>query len=316
MMTIPRGLPDPGVDPGPDLPPPWNAEAALTLETYDGVGDTIHPSVVDMGEAGWRGYRYWLADTPYAGADNQLENPCIWAGNSPTDFVVPDGVINPLEPPPGLWIGFHSDTELVYDPEMDRMVMYYRTSYSNNPGGPRTIFIRALTSTDGVTWVDQWPLMEVPLTGGRLSPAVVRVGQGQWMMWLWGSYQHTATVFTADNPLGPWTGPINTKLGPHNLLGWHGDVILHQGKYYMAYSNDVHTEFRAATSDDGIHWTPARSPVLMSRRIDQWDRNLYRPTLSIDPEPGVIRMWYSAISPSSPGGHAIGYTRLPISAWD
>lgn len=298
---------------GQPIAAPWNARNRLSLATYDGSGATIHPSVLDMGSA-WNGYRYWLADTPYANADNQLENPCIWASNNRTDWVVPAGVVNPLVPPPGQSVGFHSDVELVWDADASRMVMFYRLGLF--AGAETTaIELKALTSTNGSTWADAGKIADLPLTGGRVSPAVVRTGPNAWRMWLWGGTSGTATMHTATSPLGPWSAATNTTLNGGSLDGWHGDVILVGSTYYMAYSHNDLDRMLTATSSDGVAWTASPKSPLITANPDRWDRSVYRPTLSNGPEAGHLSVWYSAVSAPSPGGHAIGFTRIPLSAW-
>ena len=290
---------------------PWNAPDRLVVPTYDGSGATIHPSVADMGAAGWNGYRYWLADTPYAGGNNQLENPCVWASNNRTRWEVP--TVNPLVAAPGATVGFHSDTELVWDPDAARMILYYRLGLFT-AGSVTSIELRALTSVNGSTWTYAGKVADLPLSGsGRLSPAVVRTAANSWRMWLWGDTL-TATTLTATSPLGPWSAPTDTTLGAGALLGWHGDVIQHGGAYYMAYSFGLKT-IRVAKSADGIAWTAPAQPVAITSSTTRWDRSVYRPTLVAGPEAGLMSVWYSAISPPSPGGHAIGFTRIPLSAW-
>jgi len=301
------------------FPPPWNADLPSPIDTYDGSGATIHPSVVDMGTAGWNGYRYWLGDTPYGPAsgdpmagDNQTENPCIWASNTTAAFEVPAGVTNPLSPAPGPGVGFHSDTELVHNPDTDTMILFFRRAMS----GADHIQIRALTSTDGAAWTDVGVVLEVPLTGGRLSPAVVREGVGSWSMWVWGDNE-TGSRYTATNPLGPWTGPTSLTLNGGVLAGWHGDTIKHDGRYLMAYSTPGKEAFHAAVSTDGIAFTRPANHVLMSARAGDWDTALYRISLSIPSDAaGVVDVWYSAITPATEHPRYTGsYTRIPLSAW-
>lgn len=295
---------------------PYNARTRLRLATPDGSGATIHPSVVDMGTP-WNGYRYWLADTPYAGGDNQLENPCVWASNNRVSWIVPTGVTNPLAAPPGSQVGFHSDTELVYDPDGSRMILFYRTALFTS-GSVSSIDLRALTSTNGVTWTNQGKVADLLVVGARLSPAIVRTGANAWRMWLWGGADGTLAMRTATNPLGPWDAPVDCTLGGGSLTGWHGDVIQVGSKYYMAYSNNELTEMRVATSTDGLAWTaPPTSPLLVNTSSVNhgWDLSIYRPTLVNGPEAGHVSVWYSSVSSPSPGGHAIGFTRIPLSAW-
>ena len=291
--------------------PPWNAADRLVIPTYDGSGATIHPSVVDMGAGGWSGYRYWLADTPYAGGDNQLENPCVWASNNRTRWEVP--TVNPLVAAPGATVGFHSDVELVWDADASRMILYYRLALFTG-AEVTSIELRALTSTNGSTWTNVGKVADLLLTGARLSPAIVRTGVNQWRMWLWGS-DVTASTRTATSPLGPWGAPTPLTLDGGDLLGWHGDVIKVGTTYYMAYSATDYVTLRAARSPDGVAWTAPAAPTIITRSTTRWDRSVYRPTLVAGPEAGYVSVWYSAISAPSPGGSAIGFTRIPLSAW-
>ena len=51
-----------------------NARAPLHISTPDGTGHVVHPDVVDAG-APFRGYRYWMAMTPYPfGRDRDRES--------------------------------------------------------------------------------------------------------------------------------------------------------------------------------------------------------------------------------------------------
>lgn len=288
---------------------PYNARNRLWLDTPDGSGATIHPSVVDM-VTPWNGYRYWMANTPYAGGNNQLENPAVWASNNRVSWVVPDGVTNPLVAAPGALVGFHSDVELAWDADASRMVLFYRLA----TGSPSVIELRALTSTDGVTWAPAGKVADLPTTGARLSPAIVRTGVNQWRMWLWGS-DVTGSTRTATSPLGPWGTPTALTLGGGALLGWHGDVMKAGATYYMAYSKGDFAAMWAAISSDGIAWTAPATPTLVTSSATRWDRSVYRPTISAGPEAGHVSVWYSAISAPSPGGYAFGFTRIPLTAW-
>ena len=65
-----------------------NAATPLTLSTYDGSGQVVHPSVLDFGQGlvkpgstSWNGYRYWMAITPFPNGNSDHENPCLYASN-------------------------------------------------------------------------------------------------------------------------------------------------------------------------------------------------------------------------------------------
>lgn len=101
----------------------------------------IHPSVIHLAEP-INGYTDWMAITPYANANDQLENPCIYMGNwigdvPPTTWVEYAG--NPLYPPPTG--GFNADTEICM---IEGVLSCLFAS------GKKTLKISQ--SRDGITW--------------------------------------------------------------------------------------------------------------------------------------------------------------------
>lgn len=287
---------------------PWNSsDVPCTIPTYDGVGATVHPSVVDMG-ARWNGYRWWMANTPYAAGNDDLENPCIWGSNDRLAWTVPAGLTNPIDPNPGNpW--FHSDTELVWNPETSRLIVFYRLAL----GDGTLIYLRAQSSPDGTTWTDHGTVMSLPLGGARLSPAIERVSAGVWRMWTFAD-SLAAHMWTASDPLGPWTDAGACTRAGAAFTGWHGDVIRYDGKWIAAYSTGIVSGVVAvATSADGLAWTAGAS-IMASATGGGWDTRLYRPTLLPSTEAGFIDCWYSSTG-SVPGGWGTDYVRLPASLW-
>lgn len=288
---------------------PWNSSTTpCTIPTYDGSGATIHPSVVDMGGV-WNGYRWWMANTPYPEQNNDYENPCVWGSNDRRTWEVPAGATNPVDPmPTDPW--FHSDTELVWDPDRG-LVLYYRLASSE----PTIIYFRAQSSTDGVTWTNHRTLLDdLPDGSARLSPAIWRAGPEDWRLWTWGSTTATAAMRTASSSLGPWGTPTPCTLDGGVFTGWHGDVVRHGSKWIAAYSTAIDSGVvRIAASNDGIAW--ADGGTLMSSATGTgWDTRLYRPTLHPAPETGYVDCWYSAYGPVT-GGCATDYVRLPDTLW-
>lgn len=285
---------------------PWNSSLSpCSIPTPDGTGATIHPSVVDMGYQ-WHGYRWWMANTPYAGRDDDLENPCIYGSNDRRTWHVPSGLTNPLDPNPGdPW--FHSDPELVFWPERQRLVVIYRRSATGE-----AIKFLAQSSADGVTWEQHGIIHQIglPVYGSRASPAIVRVSATLWRMWLWANGE--TSMWTATNPLGPWT-----KVGVCGYEGWHGDVIWHGGRFITIYSTTGTSGIMSvSTSANGLSWTPAVQ-LMASSTGGGWDQQLYRPTILPAPESGYVDCWYSAFGPGgyAPGGCGVDYVRLPESVW-
>lgn len=161
---------------------PISSPVELTIPTYDGSGQAVHPSVVRIpGKLG--GYEYWMAMTPYANGNAALENPSIVASNDGITWVVPDGLSNPVAgPSEDVQRYFYCDPELVYEHANNRLVLWYR--YIDRTGEDSRFFKR--TSVDGVTWSEE----TVCSIGGAAidaNPNAFGIARdqlaGQWYMW-------------------------------------------------------------------------------------------------------------------------------------
>lgn len=263
----------------------------VSVPTYDGSGQSIHPSVVDMGQR-WNGYRWWFADTPYPWENDKFENPSIFASNDRANWVVPAGLSNPIAPAPSS--GFNSDIDLVWDPDEERLVVYWRDYRASRTPD---MLLRTMWSTNGVEWHES---TAYEMTQPRLSPAVCRVGVGDWRLWRFGNAE----------PPGMWTGP--TSLGPWTFAGtvsltgavpsrvWHGDIIRHPSGQWMAIFSNTSITHPAAVSDDGLSWHVGASFGFRS----------YRATMCVSTEPGMIDVWGSV-----GGQQRVDYHRRPEATW-
>ena len=54
----------------------FNNWTYLTIPTYDGSGQAVHPDVY-YNASGWKGYKYWMTMTPYPNSNSGFENPSI-----------------------------------------------------------------------------------------------------------------------------------------------------------------------------------------------------------------------------------------------
>ena len=163
---------------------------------------------------GFRGYRYWMGVTPYPNGNNIYENPSILVSNNGFDWSVPTGLTNPLDEKPGstpeVYGFYNSDTELVWDPDNARFILYWRRAYE---------VIHASESSDGVTWTNHyrviWHNSVAENRATMLSPSVVRRGPGQWEMFVIrnrGNHgeEDSGVIrkWVAVDPLGPWTEDV------------------------------------------------------------------------------------------------------------
>lgn len=311
---------------------PYNVPVWAPTPTADGTGEVIHPDVIDFGPDGWSGHRYWMAITGFYQAIEPLENPHILVSDDGWHFSPPDGLTNPIDPWPGeatnnaKW--YNSDTDLVYDPDADRLICYYREVPQSTTGSQ---LMRARTSADGSMWSDEIALFDAhrDVDGGffSTSPAVVRVSSGEWRMYLAsGGLSDSASdrnrFLTAPTALGPWDNETFTKInwargdGTPGPTPYHGDVILHGGRYFAIFQRGG-SEY-PAISDDGINFT-VKDRVLWAATLRGVTQGQYRATLQVDPvDPSVMQVWYQAQSGTvreSWWGRRVCYTRIPLSAW-
>lgn len=295
----------------------YNAAAPLVTPTYDGSGQAIHPDVVDMVQktgSPWQGFRYWMAMTPYPGGNDDYENPSILASNDRVTWVVPQGLTNPIDPDPG-GAAYNSDTDLEWDAENGRMLCYWR-HYTGSSGQAGNLTFCYSQSTNGTAWTPQADMFSVTYPDpsvAQLSPAVVRVGPGDWRMWSVGN-GGPSQVRTSTTGTGPWSEGVDLRFNGatyDSLIAsfWHWGIVEHNGGFY-GLASTMYQHIYALSSADGIDWSVNTTPVLNSR-AGEWDAQLYRPTLVVDGS--YVRVWYSANN----GARVwrTGYTTIPASEW-
>lgn len=293
-----------------------NAPAPVTLPTMYGDTQGTHPSVLDFGATGWKGYRYWMAYTPYPNSNGQTENPTIVVSANGNTWVEPPGITNPLaDAPPD---GHHSDPELVFHD--GTLYCFYRTSIPGATDGMRER-IMLTSSTNGTTWSTPVLLFGSNSNARLLSPSVL-YWRGGWHMWLVNgldSPEGRLTHCTASSPFGPWSKPrecVMPSLPGRSL--WHLGIRERSGQLHALISDMVRGgtpsgaegRLHLAASYDGEHWAITPTPVLNRGTAGAWDAfKLYRATMT--PTPSGWDVWYSAMS-SDETTWKIGRTTLPL----
>lgn len=288
----------------------------LAIPTSDTVEDSaIHPGVVVL-EQPLGGYTHWMAFTAYP--DDVGENPNIVASNNGTDWVVPPGLINPIDPLPGdppMVNGsrFNSDTDMVH---VDGTLYAFWRFRS-----PELFKVWVRTSTDGVNWTPRQTVIENSQGGGAdpfVSPAIL-YRDGTWHMWT-GDNQKPQNLWrrTAPSHLGPWSPREECTLvglEPFRHL-WHFDVIevepdLLLGLFTTTRSgttNQVGILYLTVSRDDGMTWQVGDALIGADRAApgipQKWDSNIiYRCTGVLDGS--TLRTWYATDA-------KIGYTEIPL----
>lgn len=297
---------------------PYNAPHAAITPTYDGSGEAIHPSVVDMQRYGgpWHGWRYWMAMTPFPGGDAALENPSILVSNNGYHWSVPAGLTNPVYPAEP---SYHSDTHLTYDPDTDELVMIFRHTRTGGGG----TFLRWARSSNGSTWPAH---TEVQLDPVPTSPSIMKVGT-EWHIYAIrsGSANQTGTYLRwRSSDLTTWAAAETlTGLGAVEFT-WHLSVQYFDGQFWALHDRGpAHLTgrpdgFRAATSLDGLTWAIAADDMLTPIGLGYETYQHYRADFQPHEDGMHMRVWYSheARETGAPSGSwGTSYTQVRRDEW-
>jgi len=277
------------------LMPLDNNATSLNTPTYDGSGEAVHPDVY-YNASGWNGYKYWMVMTPYPNGGNAaLENPSVLTSNDGFSWVVPAGLINPIDPEPPS--GGNSDVEIVYNEASNRLEVYYVES------GAGTSYLKRRTSTDGISWSNEEDIFNLP-DYQVMSPAIIKDGS-TYDMWYDNANSCSASTAYVEYRTSQdgitWSGPQNVNINQPGLNIWHVDVIYvpSRNEYLMVFaaypsgSTCGNTDLYFAKSTDKINWVTYGDKII--RRGTSWDSvQIYRSTFLYNDTTDMLRVWYSA----------------------
>lgn len=284
----------------------WTAPAGTKLEipTPDGTGQAVHPKVIDTGTPAFGGWRYWMAVTPYAFANDALEDPCVLVSNDGVSWVVPSGLQNPLDDQPGSPEYYNSDTDMV----LRNGVLYLVWRTSKIGAAPDTIYWRK--TIDGVNWSEKQAIY----TGGGLgeiygqvlSPVLLPNGDG-WRMYFVAANAHPNRLAyvetTSFNPTpSSWGGVTRCNFSGQDQPipkrdPWHIDIIKAGSDWWLLLNDCIertgglHGDLILCRSDNGVDWVSGSGPLIP--RVSEHHDALYRGTLISLPD-DTFDIWYSA----------------------
>jgi len=275
-------------------PPPPPDVRVLTLVTYDGSGQAVHPDAA-VTPLTWGAAATQLFVTPYPNGDATKENPSLYVGTSLLDWLVPVGVTNPIARPVN---GYLSDPDQLFNPETNELWLYYRAVTTENQ-----IFL--IRGSGPSSWSTPTLVASAP-NHSIVSPTVVRRGAGDWLMWsvnsgASGCTSAATTVELRRSSDGvTWSDPVTTDLSETNAFAWHIDVewIPSKQEFWAIYNVKVPGSCTTAALDfakslDGVHWLPAAGPVLVRGAIPAFADIVYRASLLYDEASDNITLWYS-----------------------
>lgn len=316
--------------------PLYNADDYLDIPTFTAngknEGEVTHPDIIEF-DTPWNGYQYWMAVTPNQTGNSQFENPCIVASNDGENWVVPQGIENPLtgikeEPRP-----YHNcDVDLIYDEAADALRVYYLRSKDDKPYGqygfePSEIrLIKVKKDDEGFSVTSPETVVVSEKRYDVLSPSIVKKSDNEWYMWCvntgdtgYNNQTNHVDLRTSTDGIN-WSSPksLEDSFIQRGYQPWHIDVeyIEEKNKFFAVFpayedgKNSEFTELFFAESEDGIIWTNYEKPMLTVDR-DSWDNGfIYRSTFILEDD--MLRLWYSAGTGNNSEGWRIGYTENDI----
>ena len=294
---------------------PTNAAGFQTTPTSDATGQVVHPSILYFPD-GWNGYKYWMAMTPYPGGVNDTETPEILACDDGVNWVVPEGLTNPIVARDAT--NPNTDPCLFYNEATDELWVYWRKM----SGTYNRLYLKK--SGDGVDWGGTGPgALLLDLGTSSLScPEVAKVG-GTYHLWY---------VRTADAPNGikhrtSADGESWGSEGACNLYGtmpsgkepWHLEVryMTDFSEYWILLTvcntgtGGTASILAFAKSRDGVDLYMYPEVLLYLGAGGNWDNTIvYKATAILDDS--TLKIWYSACN-AALVWH-VGYTTATIDA--
>lgn len=287
----------------------------VTLPTYEGSGQAVHPDVMQRPEQPLLPVA--LAFTPYPGGNALHEDPSLAESANARHWRVPLGVSNPLARSAS---GHLSDPDIVRDLGTGAQSLYYREV----TGGRNRIHL--MTSGNGTTWVSRGVVLDVA-SHQALSPTVVQGGPAApWNMWTVNSgsagCSAASTVVerrSSSNGV-QWGDATVTDLAQPGQVIWHLDVqwLAARNEYWALYNSYptggtcVTRALFLARSSDGLHWSTPQSPLMTAGRVPAFNDVVYRSTFRISPDGAWLELLLSgAVYQSSSYTWRVGRMVIP-----
>lgn len=278
-----------------------NPPAPLDIPTYDGSGQTTHPCVRFF-PGGWNGHSWWMAHSPYANSNTELENPCLAYSDDGRQWA-DAGIPNPLVLPPeedGAVVGYNSDPHLLLRPD-GVMEVWWRTLYQSGNNAGCEVICRRI-SADGMSWTEREELHRVQNTDGTNIACLCPVAlyeDGVYKIWV--VYKQECLRYYESSTGADWQhirdiDVSNPEYSEYKV--WHFDINRTSegyefvGSYMIPGDYTSHRLICYAVSKDNITYS---EPVLILTpgAAGSWDgRLVYRP--SIIRLPGRVMIYYGA----------------------
>ena len=248
-----------------------NASVPLNLPSYDdALNQATHPKVLYFPDK-WNGYKFWCAFTPYCYGQMIHENPCICASNDGLNWIVPQGLKNPIDYPENI-DDYFSDTHLVF--KDNTLECWYRKVLVDSTGviNKGEVICRK-TSTNGVIWSDAEEMYRIDGGASSLLSPIIIWDEDNSLYQIWicagGSIKYYETP----------TGKDWSFVRSINIPCWHADIIKSDKGYELVGYVINPNKLSYYTSKDNINWSTEK--IIMFPKPGSWDSGLYRSSLVI-----------------------------------
>ncbi|WP_135553086.1 hypothetical protein [Paenibacillus cymbidii] len=271
------------------------------IPTYDGSGQTVHPCVLFFPES-WKGYRYWMAFTPYPDGNDQFENPSLVVSGDGVRWFVPPGLHNPIVDTPGEAVDFLSDPHImVHD---DVMYLIYREQLRSVSPPEERWFM--LTSRDGVLWGEKRELFRFE-NSIHVSACMLHDGKRFVLYYVTYGLRRFYAIerrTCAGDPTdgANWSDPQRVELEglEKGVDPWHIEVFLQpEGTWDMLLTTctgigGVGGRLHYAASRDGLSWRTTEQPFIEPTHA--FDSHWHYKATMVRVREGRYKLWYSAMS--------------------
>lgn len=306
-----------------------HAVTFLTIPTYDGQNQPVHPDVIYFPE-GWNGYKYWMAHTPFTNQDYIVEEIDVVASNDGQIWEIPTGGSLPVVPDDPDY--HHADPDILYNPDTDELWLYFLAGPLPGSNAPNSNVLLKLTkSSDGISWSSPNTLISAE---NLTSPALVRLKTDEWYLFYVqassDSWHDMTTNFVAHRTSSDgknWGPEQDTGLTFPGYYPWHMEVkhIPSKSEYWALVQAvpALSTEPGQPGGGDVLLFARGKEPASWTNVYTQpvlermeapdlvWDHHrLYRSSFIYHPASDLLEVWYSGLTRTE--SH-IGYTRANYS---
>lgn len=220
-------------------------QSPLNLKTIDGTDQPYHPSVLYFPD-GWNGYKYWMVETPYPinvkPYKDRWECPSIHASNDGYDWIIPQGLTNPIDGLSEEQIkekDFFSDPHLVYRNGV--LECFYRFS-ERLPDGSFHNWMLRKSSRDGLHWSARDILLDfnddavLASVGGMVRSHAILYRAQKYEMWYVDCVNprdEKHVCYATSDDAKSWTKNQICTLNGYSVNPWHLDVNVINGEYIL-----------------------------------------------------------------------------------